>query len=203
MICPTCGKKTLLDFLQCPRCGVDPYPPPKTTSDLTASTLNSQDHQVPSSPTDCPIPIPNKYSFPEKNGLWPIIKTAEAAHWAARQGAWASFIIAAFTLVAIIAISILKTDLSIKLEVTYFTYFNVIAFIIIGLAIWRRYSRLAALSGLILYLVGKVTIWQIVTTSSLLLIVAFTLSFVHSVRGCYAWHRFKESNNIAPYQQEL
>jgi hypothetical protein len=58
----------------------------------------------------------------------------------------------------------------------------------ISFGIYRK-SRISAISGLVLYLVGRGYAWVMVGPSAVVLTLLVTLAFLHGVRGTFAYHK--------------
>ena len=69
---------------------------------------------------------------------------------------------------------------------------------IIALGIYQM-SRIAAISGLILYILERVVLWMTMGSKNPVLAIVFTLAFVNGVRGTLGYYRFKKSLRKIPY----
>jgi hypothetical protein len=125
---------------------------------------------------------------------WPTIIDKKSAMAAARSGATAAFTVAGITgLFAALAIfDILKL-----LDPTAFL--DATLFFAIGLGVRIKYSRLAAVAGLLLYLLevaSRIADPPVKTSSPVgVLTVIFILFFISGVRGTFGYQRFRQTSN--------
>lgn len=119
--------------------------------------------------------------------LWPRITDIESAKGAAGLGAGAAFWVAGLP-AALAVLGIVKVitllDSSVLVEA--------IAFAIIGFLVMKKLSRGAAITGLLLNVIGRVYIIAAAGSVSGLDVVALvpTLFLITGVRGTHAYHRY-------------
>jgi hypothetical protein len=126
-------------------------------------------------------PTPKKNT----NWYWPPVDTVEAARNTAKQGAIAAAIVSGIT--ALFAIlSLVGVEI-----VSLWALVDAGLFALIAFGIYKM-SRLAAVIGIALYLWGQLN--QILATgnSNYILIILFTLYFIHAIRGTFAYHKLKK-----------
>ena len=117
------------------------------------------------------------------NWIWPKIADLETAKRAARLGFWVAILGAVITTVFAV-FKILDSNL-----------WNLIDAAIFALIAWgiHKMSRFAAMAGLTFYLIEKIDILLTFELQQLPLIAIFTLLYIHSVRGTFAYHKFTTS----------
>ncbi len=123
------------------------------------------------------------------NHYWPAIPDAAAARKVARQAFWGAVVICLITAVfATLALYRAREG-----NVTAYSYVDAAAFAVIALGIWKM-SRVAAVAGLVLYLIERIVGWTgVQNLGYMFIILAFTLAFVNGVRATFAYHRFMAS----------
>lgn len=132
-----------------------------------------------------------------RRSLWPAVDTEEQARYAARQGMWAAVIVAAVTA---FFVALVMAGVS-PLPGTTFDASALLDAAIFAALAWGIYkdSRLAAVSGLGLFLLERVFFFLETGPSNtdLILALALTLAFLHGVRGTFALHRLRTRANTA------
>lgn len=118
------------------------------------------------------------------NFLWADVSTPEHARSAAKGGMIAAFIVAAVTSVLMLYAHF-KEPL---LNVTDWSFVDVLAFAFIAFGIGKM-SRIAAVAGLVFYLVGQAVIWAAPGPKNVVLTLFLTMAFVNAVRGTISYHR--------------
>ena len=117
--------------------------------------------------------------------VWPSITDQVSAKKASRQGLLACACCAGATILCVLLgyFGPPRTDALV----------DALLFILIGWGI-HRISRFAAVAGLLLFILERVFEWLNYgrgnTVVALLLALAFTLAFINSVRGTFAYHRY-------------
>ena len=71
---------------------------------------------------------------------------------------------------------------------------DALLFIMVGFGIWR-YSRVAAVSGLLLFIAERLFLWATARHRPGGLAVLLLLGFVNGVRGTFAYHRFTTTSS--------
>ena len=143
-----------------------------------------------------PSPKEPKYRPTLRFGLWPVIDGVQAARWAVKQGLFAAVFCSCATVVFAVWAHY-------SAEVAETTGLNLLALldaaIFAAIAVGMYFnSRLAAVAGLLLYVVERVGMWRVTKASNLVLIVILTLCYVAGVRGTFALHRFRREAKRAP-----
>lgn len=136
-----------------------------------------------------------KKSAQFKFGLQPVSTPLEA-YKAARQGVYASLLIAGITFMMTLAFMLNTAPEELN------TIGSLTSFIDVGISLliaWgiHKMSRIAAVAGLCLHLISRVYVYQVtgVGLSGLTILVAgaITLCFINAIRGTFAYHRLKET----------
>lgn len=129
--------------------------------------------------------------MPERKALnwfWPPVTDTQTAREASRQGLWAATWIAGVTIVfALLAALGYRSA-----EFDSAALWDAGLFIIIGWGI-NKSSRVAAVAGLLLYLIERAYMWATVGPKSPGMAILFTLMFINSVRGTFAFHRLSRT----------
>jgi hypothetical protein len=117
--------------------------------------------------------------------LWPAVDTPEQAVRAARRGMWAAVLVAGVTaLAAGLALSggepVAGVDGS--------AFVDAVLFGVIGWGI-RRLSRVAAVAGLVLYLLERAYMWAEGGDTNIAFAIILSFCFVTGIRGTFAHHR--------------
>lgn len=123
--------------------------------------------------------------------LWPPIDDVSDSIKVARSGSAAAFLCAIVTG----ALTWFSTKGHSLIEgLSALAYIDAVIFLIVGFGILKM-SRIAALAGLGIYIWGKYDLWQTMGPSAFrapYLIILFTIYFINSVRGTFAYHSMKE-----------
>lgn len=131
------------------------------------------------------------YRRPKKkttDWIWPTITDLESARAAARQGFWASIVVAVITAaVAVLAYAGFPI-LNVNLE----ALFDALLFAVVAWGI-HAMSRTAAVGGLGLYLAERIHMWSNYGPKGLVLTIIFTLMFVNAIRGTFHYHKIMNS----------
>jgi hypothetical protein len=122
------------------------------------------------------------------NFWWPQISTIEGAKRAAQGGATAALIVALVTL----AFTLYAVYQSPILNLSAWSFADVVIFLAIAFGIWRL-SRTAAILGLAFYLAEQATQWASSAPKNPVMTVLFILYFTHGIRGTFAIHKLKRS----------
>ena len=129
---------------------------------------------------------------PLKKAFWPDIYDEHAAMNAARYGFWAAVLCSAATaLLAVLGhLHLVKTTEGLV------SVLDAAVFALIAIGIYRH-RRLAAVCGLVLYLVERVSMWSEVGPANAPLVVILTLAFINSVRGTLWLSAHKREQRVA------
>jgi hypothetical protein len=131
---------------------------------------------------DGPATPPDSSSW--RRAYWPTIWNLKTARSAAMQGFWAAVLVAAITaalsLLSAFGVKLFDFDLSALTDAA--------AFAVIAFGIYRM-SRLAALAGLSLYVLERAYMWATLGPKNPAIAAIFTLAFVSSVRGTFAYRK--------------
>jgi hypothetical protein len=118
-----------------------------------------------------------------KNWIWPVITDRESAKKAIRQGFWAAI------LAAILNVTFALVGISGLGALVDATFFAIIAFGI------YQMSRAAALIGLVYYFFTRIGWWSS-HWQNLWLAVLITVMFINSIRGTFAYYKFKMASPL-------
>ncbi|MES2459125.1 MAG: hypothetical protein V4671_00980 [Armatimonadota bacterium] len=127
------------------------------------------------------------------NHWWPPVSTREEARTATKGGVIVCGIIAVLT-GALALYSLFGKPI---LGITPASFIDVVLFAAIGFGIWKM-SRVAAVAGLIIYLIEQGYQWATIGPKSPIVTLLFTLYLVNAVRGTFAYHRLSEVENGPP-----
>ncbi len=134
-----------------------------------------------------PFPLPAD-SSPMLGKLFPEIQTEEDAKKASKQAAGFCFFIAVVT--GVVAYLQMNKIIDLFPGVGGYAFIDAGLFVVIGIFL-LRYSRIAAVAGLLLYAAEQVfTIMQSGYRFNLIVIFA-TLALINAVRGTFAYHDMK------------
>lgn len=125
-----------------------------------------------------------------KSIFWPPLENLREIKAAIQLGAATSLIVSAATGVLTYAAS--------KGQVLFegfsnASYIDCAIFLVIGLLILRKF-RLAPLAGLIVYLLGQITVGRFSV-----LAVIFSLNYINAHRAVFMFHRLKKEGNLESY----
>lgn len=130
----------------------------------------------------------------KKNGFWVTIDSMEAARQAAKQGVWAAGLIATITTVLILVSMAMGGSPEVIPVLNAWAFWDVGLFVAVGWGI-HKMSRVAAIAGLILYILGQVVMRisnPALSTGGLVFAGLFVLAFVNAIRGTFAYHAFRK-----------
>lgn len=146
---------------------------------------------------DAAIRAQHKRSIRE--GWWPAVDDEESARKTARYGFWAAAINVVLTgfLIAMLLTGNAKTSLAGEPYLIWWAIGDMVVFIGVAVGLYR-YSRVAAVAGLFLFIGSKAVGWIMVSQSpqvgALLIAALFLIFYIHGVRGTFAWHRHRRSH---------
>ena len=127
----------------------------------------------------------------KSNFLWPNVETIEGATWASRQGFGASiFVAVATTIVSLLAFG--GNAMAKSWHMSAWSLIDAGCFYAIAAGLWRH-SRVAAISGMSLYLLEQgYGLAQLGRTGNPIMIVILTIAFLDGVRGTWARRRLMD-----------
>lgn len=130
-------------------------------------------------------------------GLLPRIESLSDAQEVGRQGTWAACFVAGMT--TLLALGSIFAPLPLGIPVNVWSLIDAVIMGIIAWGIYRM-SRIAAMAGLIYYIIGQVYMFSALEGKYKFSFVAILiiLAFVNAVRGTFAYHRLRkaEANNL-------
>ncbi len=131
----------------------------------------------------------------KKTSLWVCIDSVETAREAAKQGMWTAILVAIFTaVVTVIFMTMGETPEGFP-EIDAWAFWDVGLFVAVAWGI-HKMSRIAAVAGLGLYVLGQVLIrisMPSIAPGGLWVAGLFILGFVNGVRGTFAYHRLRRA----------
>lgn len=134
---------------------------------------------------------PNTSSNP--NGFWPTIDSPAMARKVARQGVWAAILVAVITTIMIFVMQAMGPIEDVPL-LDAWAFIDVGLFVAIALGI-HKMSRVAAVSGFALYLLGRIYAWsQVGASGNVIFSLLFLLAFLNAIRATFAYHRFRRQS---------
>lgn len=118
------------------------------------------------------------------NWFWPKVSDRKNAQFAINEAFFAAVVVAVLTAIMATVEALKDTGEGFDAE----GFANAVLFVGIAFGIYRR-SRIAAVSALVLYLIGRGFVW--VTTGPKIgaLPLLITLAFLNGVRGTFAYHK--------------
>jgi hypothetical protein len=125
------------------------------------------------------------------SNLFPPVTTLAEAKKTSRQGYWAALIVAGMT--TALTIAAISTGGSVlDLPIDAWSFIDVGIFVAVAVGIYRH-SRIAAVAGLVVYLLGQVYLWTTMGPQGggWLVGILITLSFINGIRGTFAYHRLR------------
>ncbi|NEQ31463.1 MAG: hypothetical protein F6K04_10725 [Leptolyngbya sp. SIO4C5] len=128
-----------------------------------------------------------------RNALWPPINTPAEAKQVAKQGFWAAVCVATLTAIfALVAIALGESILDMPIDA--WSFVDVGIFIAIALGI-RKLSRIAAILGLIFYVLGQIYMWTTVgfQPNGIPIMAILVMAFINGIRGTFAYHRLRQN----------
>ena len=127
------------------------------------------------------------------NGFWPAIDSLATARQVARQGVWASILVAVITTIMIFVVQSLGGVEDVP-PLDAWAFIDVGLFVAIAIGI-NKMSRFAAVSGLSLYLLGRIYVWsQVGVGSGLIFSILLSMAFLNAVRATFAYHRLRRQS---------
>ena len=120
--------------------------------------------------------------------LWPDVDDVESARSASRQGMWAALVVAVVTgIVAAFQ----------GLGLNWYAFVDVGMFLLIAWGI-RRVSRMAAVAGLVLFVIERIAIFGQTKQTGGIVAIALLLAFGNGARGAFAYRRLKKASGQTP-----
>lgn len=133
-------------------------------------------------------------------GLLPRIESLSDAQEVGRQGTWTACFVAGMT--ALFALVSMFAPLPLGFPVSGWSLIDAV---IMGIIAWgiHRLSRIAALAGLIYYIIGQVYMFSASAGKYKVsfITILITLAFVNSVRGTFAYHRLQKTEHSESYSE--
>lgn len=117
--------------------------------------------------------------------IWPPIVDSASAQKASKQGIWASAWCAGVTILLVVLGSLGIQMLNFNM----WALFDAFIFIVIGYGI-DKMNRVAAVSGLGLYLLERIDMWATHDPKNPIIAVIISIMFINSIRGIFAYHKF-------------
>ena len=120
-----------------------------------------------------------------RNRYWPQIADRETARRVARQAFWGAVLVSGITAV-FATLAAFGTSLA---GVGTSAFGDAALFGFIALGIWRM-SRVAAVSGLVLFVLERIWMWRDnPRAGNIIVAVLFTVAFANGVRATFRYHR--------------
>ena len=116
--------------------------------------------------------------------FWPKVSDRKNAQFAINEAFCVAVVLAVITVI-LATVEVLR-DGTEGLDAEAFG--SALIFAGVGFGIYRK-SRIAAISGLVLYVVGRGYAWAKVGPNLGVIPVLVTLAFLHGVRGTFAYHK--------------
>lgn len=121
---------------------------------------------------------------------WPQIHDVESARRAARQGRNVALLVATLTS-CLALIGHTYAEFAEKTGFDAWAFLDAALFFVIAFGIGRL-SRTAAIAGFLLFLLEKIVMWADDGAANGWIVAVFILlAFLHSIRGTFAWHRYR------------
>jgi hypothetical protein len=136
----------------------------------------------------------------KKNNFWlPEIHDLASAQSAAHQGVWVCVLIIVVSW--IFSVVFATANMTPNYQPLILAS---IAYGFIGMMIYRM-SRLAAIAGLVLYLIDRIAVIAQTGggTGNVSMMVLFIFAFANSIRGTFAYHRMKHDRQMELSQSEV
>ena len=139
---------------------------------------------------------PTKRATNRFHWFWPSVQTLQSAHKATRQAFWIALVVVVVTAIfSILAIGGVQTGLAASIYSPW-SLLDAALFGAIAIGLYRH-SRVAAVAGLVLYVLGQVYMLSEGTIPTYgywwIMPLAFTLAFLGGVRGAFSYHRLKRA----------
>lgn len=126
---------------------------------------------------------------PKFNWFWPSITDTESAAKASREGVWVCVIIAAVNALVIVFTQVTGRSI---LGVDLWSLIDVCIYLSIAWLIQFRLNRAAALFGMLFFMLTNLALRiENLQTSGIMISLTLTLGLLNSVRGTFAYHRFR------------
>ncbi|MCU0565283.1 MAG: hypothetical protein MUF49_01640 [Oculatellaceae cyanobacterium Prado106] len=134
----------------------------------------------------------------KQNWLWPEINDLPSAQSAAMQGTSMCIVIVVFSWIIALIVTAMGVTPNFQLLIGASLLYGLIAFLI------AKMSRLAAIAGLILYLVDRVAFISQNGSNgaSAGIMVVFIIAFISSIRGTFAYHQIRRDRQTEIAQPE-
>ncbi|HEX4842014.1 MAG TPA: hypothetical protein VFV60_07590 [bacterium] len=143
------------------------------------------------------------------NVFWPVIEDAASARRTALQGAWAAGLSAVATIIIMVGQIGTRAWLAAEsgrdahpVGMSPLAIVDVGIFVLIAFGIYKM-SRFAAVAGLALYLLERVRLFQETRAAPNVLAIVFTLMFINSIRGTYAYRKLTHGAGVDTEGSEL
>lgn len=140
-----------------------------------------------------------------KSGFWDRIDSLATAKATAMQGFWAAIFVASITVVMVM-ISLTMGGLPEGMpQIDAWAFWDAGIFVAIAWGI-HRMSRVAAVMGLVLYIVSQVVMRATTpeaSASGLWFAALFVLAFVNGVRGTFAYHAIRQRQLQSTSSEEV
>jgi hypothetical protein len=137
------------------------------------------------------------------------INDVKSAQSAARQGTWACVMIVIFTAVITFTFQSLQGTANLPVFDPIITAISIMIYSGLAVMIYRM-SRVASIAALILYLLDRIAIFTYqaeqgrpIATTNWFVPLLFILAFSNSIRGTFAYHRFRKERQEAIQSEEL
>ncbi|MEM9216666.1 MAG: hypothetical protein AAGD25_20245 [Cyanobacteria bacterium P01_F01_bin.150] len=127
------------------------------------------------------------------SNVWlPATTTLADARKTAKQGYWASLLVAGAT-TAIILIGIWAGQPITGMDINLWAFIDVSIYVAIAIGIYRM-SRIAAIAGLSLYVINQIYMLTVTgpRASGLGIMLLIVFAFINGIRGTFAYHRLKK-----------
>ena len=125
--------------------------------------------------------------FPKQIWIWPSIVDTTSAQKASKQGLWASALCAGATIFFVV-LAQLGTQM---FNFDMWALLDAFLFIVIGWGIYKM-NRIAAVAGLALYILERISMWSEYGTKNPAIAIFITLMFINSIRGIFAYHKLNK-----------
>lgn len=123
------------------------------------------------------------------NWFWPKIIDVQSARKARIEGIWVACFCAFVTsILAIMNLFNIETKKWVGMDVSVEGLLDVLLFLLVAWGIYK-FSRIAAVAGLVLYLYGTIDRWLTVGPKNPFIALLFTLAFINAIRGIFIYHR--------------
>lgn len=134
------------------------------------------------------MPTKDKYKGSDWDAIFQSIETQEAARDFAKTGTTAASLLCVVTGI----LSVLSVYGRSFLNVTPFNFIDAAVFLIIAFGI-HKMSRVAAVSGLIFYVVGQLQLLASIGIINIVIFLFFSLMFINAIRATFVFHKLTQS----------